>query len=188
MAESGKIFVISGPSGVGKGTLCDLLIKKDPSLRLSISATSRPIRPSEKEGENYFFLNRDEFEHWIRGEKLLEWAEYNGHYYGTPREKVEDLLAKGHHVLLEIETQGALQVKARFPKACLIFLKPPSMNELKRRLQHRNINTDDDIEARLAIAEKELTLIDEFHHCILNDDLETCYQRVREVIQGSFVH
>lgn len=188
---SGNIYIITGPSGVGKGTLCAVLLQDHPALCLSISATSRGMRPSERDGVNYHFKTRPEFEAMIahdnqepdpRRHHLLEWAEYNGNFYGTPRAAVEAALASGKHVLLEIETQGALLVKSKFPEACLIFIAPPSMEELERRLRGRGTETDDDVQNRLRIARQEMALQPEFNHVVVNDGIQDCLAQLRALI------
>jgi guanylate kinase len=188
---SGNIFIITGPSGVGKGTLCQLLLEAHPSLCLSVSATSRPMRAGERDGVNYFFKTRDEFEAMIahdaaepdpRCHHLLEWAEYNGNYYGTPRECVQATLDDGRSVLLEIETQGALIVKRKFPSACLIFIAPPGMEELERRLRGRGTEAETDIESRLHIARDELAMQDQFDHVVINADLQTCLKSIEAIL------
>lgn len=187
----GNIFIITGPSGVGKGTLCQLLLAEDANLCLSISATSRGMRVGEVDGVNYHFKTRSEFEAMIAEDEacadlechhLLEWAQYNGNYYGTPRQVVQEALAQGQNILLEIETQGALQVKRKFPAARLIFIAPPSMEELERRLRDRGTEAEADIENRLRISRHEMTLRDQFDHVLVNDHLETCLRAVREII------
>lgn len=192
--QTGKIFIITGPSGVGKGTLCQLLLADDPNLRLSVSATSRAPRSGEVNGVNYHYKTRQAFEDMIAQDAttadpamhhLLEWAQYNGNYYGTPRQVVQDALNQGLNILLEIETQGALQVKAKFPAACLVFVAPPSMQELERRLRDRGTETGEDIENRLAISRHEMTLQDRFDHVLVNDNLQSCFQAVKKVIRGS---
>ncbi len=185
---SGNIFIITGPSGVGKGTLCNLLLQEESSFQLSISATSRAMRAGEQEGVNYYFKTREAFEALIAEDAqepdphqhhLLEWATYNGNYYGTPRSGVQQALNAGCNVLLEIEVQGALMVKEKFPSACLIFIAPPSIEELERRLRGRGTEQDADIESRLAIARQELALQDRFDHVLVNEDLQLCLERLR---------
>jgi guanylate kinase len=187
----GNIYVVTGPSGVGKGTLCALLLEANPALRLSISATSRGMRVGEQDGVNYHFKTKEAFEAMIAHDNaepnpekhhLLEWAEYNGNYYGTPRAAVEAALSQGNHVLLEIETQGALQVKRKFPEARLIFIAPPGMEELERRLRGRGTEADADIENRLRIARHEMTLQEQFDHICTNADLQACLLDLREII------
>lgn len=181
----GRIYVITGPSGVGKGTLCEWMLSRSTAMRLSISATSRPKRPAEVDGVHYFFKTRRAFEAMIEHDRnepdpakheLLEWAEYNGNYYGTPRKAVEAALQSGNDVLLEIEVQGALQIKQKFSQACLIFIAPPSEAELERRLRGRGTNDEEDIRERMAIARRELALQEQFDHVVVNDDLNACQQ------------
>lgn len=183
--STGTIYVISGPSGVGKGTLCQALLEKCPQLRLSISATSRSQRPQEEHGIDYFFLTRTEFEKMIEQKALLEWAEYNGNYYGTPREDVERVLAHGNSILLEIDTQGALMVKSLFPKAFLIFIEPPSLKELERRLKNRGTNDDDDIRRRMAITQKEMALKDRFDQVFQNEILEVTLAQLCQLVDSN---
>lgn len=191
MSLRGNIYVVTGPSGVGKGTLCNLLLEANPALCLSISATSRGMRVGEQDGVNYHFKTREAFEAMIAHDDaepnperhhLLEWAEYNGNYYGTPRAAVETALMQGNHVLLEIETQGALLVKRKFPAARLIFIAPPGMDELERRLRGRGTEQDVDIENRLRIAQQEMELQDRFDHVCVNADLQTCLVELQRLI------
>lgn len=192
--KPGNIFIITGPSGVGKGTLCQLLLSEDPNLRLSISATSRMPRVGEVNGVNYHFKTPAEFEAMVAHDEaapdleshhLLEWAQYNGNYYGTPRQEVQDALSRGKNILLEIETQGALQVKQKFPAACLIFIAPPSMDELERRLRERGTESTTDIENRLRISRHEMTLQARFDHVLVNDNLQNCFQAIRKIINSA---
>jgi guanylate kinase len=192
LSTPGKIYIITGPSGVGKGTLCQLLLAADNGLQLSISATSRATRAGETDGMSYYFKTRPEFEAMIAHDQaqpdpgqhyLLEWAEYNGNYYGTPRYGVEETLNAGQNVLLEIETQGALQVKRKFEAACLIFIAPPSLQELERRLRIRGTEAETDIENRLKIARHEMTLQNQFDYVLVNENLKTCVQAIQAIIQ-----
>lgn len=187
----GHIYVITGPSGVGKGCLCQMLLEQEPNLKLSISATSRAMRPGEVDGINYHFKTRAEFETMIAHDQghpdlevheLLEWADYNGHYYGTPRAVVQQTLQAGHSILLEIETNGALQVKRKFPSACLIFVAPPSMEELERRLRARATESEAEIVRRLAISQHEMTLRHQFDHVLVNERLVDCLSSIRKII------
>ncbi|MBK8189782.1 MAG: guanylate kinase [Vampirovibrionales bacterium] len=178
-------MVIAGPSGVGKGTMCQRLITASPWIRLSVSATSRPPRPQEQDGVDYFFWSRAAFEAQIEADAFLEWAEYNGNFYGTPKAGVDAQRAQGFTVLLEIETAGAMQVRAAIPDACLIFLAPPSLGELARRLQGRGANAPDDIAARLAIAEKELAMADQFDALVVNDDADQCFAQLYALMAGT---
>lgn len=165
--------------------MCQRLIAARPSARLSVSATSRAPRPQEREGEAYYFLSRDAFEAHIAAGAFLEWAEYNGQYYGTLRARVDAWRAQGLDVLLEIETAGAMQVRAAQPDARLIFLAPPSMRELARRLRGRNTNTEADIAARLAIAERELAMRDQFDVTVLNDEADRCFADLLAIMSGA---
>lgn len=189
---TGKIFVITGPSGVGKGTICETLLREHPELTLSISATSRTMRTHEADGVNYHFKTREMFERMIANDahepdpqkhQLLEWAEYNGNYYGTPRQAVEASLATGRHVLLEIEVQGALIVKEKFPAACLIFILPPSLDELERRLRGRGTDAEKDILNRLQLSQQEIALRDQFDYQVVNDDLTRCLSEVAAIFK-----
>ncbi len=190
--SSGGIFIITGPSGVGKGTLCQRLLAADPNLQLSISATSRGMRAGEVDGVNYHFKTRPEFESLIEQDArqpdpeqhhLLEWAEYNGNYYGTPRLALQNAMNQGKNVLLEIEVQGALQVKRKFPAACLVFIEPPSMEELENRLRTRGTEQEADIENRLRISRHEMTLRDQFDHVLVNARLDECQKAIQAIIQ-----
>ncbi len=187
----GHIYIITGPSGVGKGSLCKMLLAVEANMTLSVSATSRGIRAGETDGVSYHFKTRAEFEALIAQDQaqpnaerhhLLEWAEYNGNYYGTPRSVVQDSLNGGKNVLLEIETQGALQVKRKFPKAHLIFVAPPSLEELEYRLRTRGTEAEADIARRLEISRHELTLQDQFDYVLVNQRLEACMNAIREII------
>lgn len=188
---TGHIFVITGPSGVGKGTVCSLLLQEDPRFTLSVSATSRAMRPGEVHGVNYYFKTRDEFQAMIDHDEqqpdptrhhLLEWAVYNRNFYGTPRQPVEERLNQGALVLLEIETQGARLVKAKFPQACQIFIAPPDMAELERRLRGRGTEDEANIQNRLRIAEHELTQQAHFDHVVINSSVENCLREIRQIV------
>lgn len=179
-----RVFVISGPSGVGKGTVCTFLRERlHDKLALSISATSRSPRLNEQDGVDYHFKTRQQFERMIADHEFVEYAEYNGHYYGTPISSIRSRLAVGASVLLEIEVQGAMQVKQAFDDACLIFIEPPSMEVLAERLAGRGTNDSADIQNRLKIAREELNHRDRFDHVVTNDDLQACQQEVLSIIQ-----
>ncbi|MCC0178286.1 guanylate kinase [Waterburya agarophytonicola K14] len=170
--QLGKLIVITGPSGVGKGTLVNFLLQRHPQLKLSISATTRQPRPGEVEGVNYFFLNKKDFETAILNQELLEWAEYAGNYYGTPKAGVIEEIKQGNYIILEIELAGARSVADLFPEALRIFILPPSIEELEQRIRNRGTNTEESIANRLEIAQKEIAARDEFDLQIVNDDLE----------------
>ncbi|MEN9226943.1 MAG: guanylate kinase [Thermostichus sp. HHBFW_bins_43] len=178
----GRLLVLTGPSGVGKGTLVKQLRERHPDLHFSVSVTTRPPRPSEQEGINYYFRSREEFLDLVEAGKLLEWAQYAGNFYGTPREVVLDKLSQGQDVLLEIELAGARQVSQHCPEAIRIFLSPPSLQELERRIRERGQDTEASIERRLQQAQKELDAQDEFDHVIVNDNLEQALQQLEALL------
>ncbi|MGB3615509.1 MAG: guanylate kinase [Elainellaceae cyanobacterium] len=168
----GRLIILTGPSGVGKGTLLHLLLQQHPDLTLSVSATTRSPRPGEIEGKNYYFLTREQFEQMQAQHQLLEWAEFADNYYGTPRQPVEANIRVGHSVVLEIELVGARQVRQLFPEAFTIFILPPSLEELERRLRARGHDSDGAIARRLARAKAEILAADEFDLQVVNDDLD----------------
>ncbi|MCL5734580.1 MAG: guanylate kinase [Actinobacteria bacterium] len=176
-----RVIVISGPSGSGKGTLIERLIASVPGLALSVSATTRPRRGGEEDGREYFFLSENEFRDWIAQDRFLEWAEYNGHLYGTPRAAVDRQLAAGLDVLLEIELEGAWQVHERRPEALMIFIEPPSFEELERRLRGRGTDSGEACDERLAKGREEMAAVEaemapggrrRFHYVIVNDSVK----------------
>ncbi|EAZ91917.1 guanylate kinase [Crocosphaera chwakensis] len=179
---SGKLIVLTGPSGVGKGTLVRALLNRHPQLYLSISATTRSPRQGEVEGNDYYFLSKSAFESMIEQDQLLEWAEYAGNYYGTPRAKVEEKINQGLLVLLEIEVIGAKAIKNSFPDALRIFILPPSIEELEYRLRSRKTDSEAAILRRLDRAKEELAVSDEFDKCIINDDLEIALTQLEKAI------
>jgi guanylate kinase len=182
--KRGLLIVISGPSGVGKDTLIERLRERDPSLRYSVSCTTRKPRQGEVEGVNYFFVSRERFEELIKQGFLLEYATYNGHYYGTPAAAVEEARAAGHDILLKIEVQGAAQVRKRAPDGVFIFIAPPSTEELVRRQERREGGVpNDDMAERLKIAETEMKHSSEYDHVVINDELERAVGEVLEIIQ-----
>src|SRR5919106_2588893 len=167
-----KVFVITGPSGVGKGTLISALRERVPGLEMSVSATTRPPRPGEVEGRDYYFLDPEEFDRRAREGAFLEHARYSGHRYGTLRSEVEDKLAAGNGVVLEIEVQGARQVRVAMPEAVQVFVAPPDPSDLERRLRGRGTDAEEAIEARLRTAKRELEARREFPHVVVNDEIE----------------
>lgn len=181
MEEKGILTVISGFSGAGKGTLVKALLDKY-EYGLSISATTRQPRAEEENGREYFFLARDEFEKMIEEKQLIEWAEYVGNYYGTPKQYVEEQLSAGKNVILEIEIQGALQVRELFPNALLLFITPPSAEELKDRLVGRGTEDQVTIEKRLKRAAEESVYIEQYDYLVVNDTLEDCVETVHNII------
>jgi guanylate kinase len=179
---SGKLIVLTGPSGVGKGTLMSALLTRQPDLYLSISATTRSPRLGEVNGKDYYFLTRVAFEKMIEQNELLEWAEYAGNYYGTPRAKVEEKINQGTIVLLEIEVVGAKAIKQSFPDALRIFILPPSLAELENRLRSRNTDSEAAILRRLDRAKEELAASQEFDKMIINEHLETALEELESAI------
>lgn len=182
MKNKGVLVVISGFSGAGKGTLMKELLNRYPNYALSVSCTTRQPRPGETDGREYYFITEDRFQEMIRQEELIEHACYCGKYYGTPRFYVEDQMAQGKDVLLEIEIQGALQIKKRFPDTVLVFVMPPSAEELKKRLVGRGTESADVIAARLARASEESEGMELYDYLLVNDDLEECTARLHEII------
>ena len=177
----GKIVIISGPSGSGKTTICNLL-EKDPRVKKSVSVTTRPPRCNEKNGESYYFVLPAEFEEMIRKGELAEYAEYCGHFYGTPRKALREAISKEIFYLLEIEVQGALQIMEKFPEAMSIFLLPPDKKTLGHRLIQRNTNEEQDMALRLEIADKELEYKDKYNYCVVNDNLEATINTIRKIL------
>ncbi len=183
MKERGLLIVISGFSGAGKGTLVKALLQKYDDYALSVSMTTRAPRPGERDGIEYFFSDREKFEETIRQDGLIEYAEYCGNYYGTPRAYVEEQLAAGKNVILEIEIQGALKIKEKFPESLLIFLTPPCAQELKRRLEGRGTETPEVIAKRLARAVEESEGVEAYDYIVINDRLEECVEEVHRLVK-----
>jgi guanylate kinase len=176
--------VVAAPSGTGKTTVCGKAVERDGQISFSVSHTTRTQRDQEVEGRDYFFVDENQFQQLIDEDAFLEWATYNANHYGTSWKAIEQPLSQGRDMLLEIEVQGAAQVKARRPDACLIFLLPPSMQSLEQRLRGRNSDTEEQIQQRLSAAGRELEAISEFHYAVTNDDLDTCVTNLLEIIQA----
>ena len=184
MNKKGILIVVSGFSGAGKGTIMKELLKQYDNYALSISATTRKPRPGEEEGREYFFKTVEEFEKMIAKDELIEYARYVDNYYGTPRAYVEEQLEAGKDVILEIEIQGALKVKEKFPETLLLFVTPPTAKELKHRLVGRGTETMDVIEFRMNRAKEEAEGMDKYDDLIVNDVLAECVEEVHRIIQG----
>ena len=183
MNKRGILAIISGFSGAGKGTVVNKLLEKD-NYAVSISATTREPRQGEVDGKNYFFKSRDEFENMIENNQLIEYAEYVGNYYGTPRDYVFKKLEEGYDVILEIEMQGALKVKEKFPETALIFITPPSADELKKRLVGRGTETIEQIDKRMSRAVDECDYMNKYDYIVVNDDLDECVEEIHRLLQS----
>ncbi len=177
-----RLFVISGSSGVGKGTIIKEFLKKNPDFKLSISCTTRPMRPGEKDGESYYFISREEFKQGIENGDFIEWAEFSNNYYGTRKSNIQKALKTGENLILEIETRGALQVKNKIPQAVLIFIAPPSFEELKKRLEGRQTEAPEVIQTRLGQAERENKESKNYDYIIINDKIPNAVKNLEEII------
>ena len=184
MNKEGILIVVSGFSGAGKGTIMKELLKRYDNYALSISATTRSPRPGEENGKAYFFKTTEEFEKMIAKDELIEYARYVGNYYGTPKAYVEEQLRAGKDVILEIEIQGALKVKEKFPNTLLLFVTPPSAAELRKRLEGRGTETMDVIDGRMNRAIEESEYMDQYDYLVVNDDLDVCVEEMHHLIQG----
>ena len=179
--KKGKFIVISGPSGVGKGTICKKIIS-DLELDYSVSMTTRQKRDGEIDGINYYFTTKEDFEKRIKNDEFIEYAIYNDNYYGTLKKDVIDKINMGKNIICEIEVQGAKQIKKLFPEALLIFIMPPSIEELRNRLINRHTNDLEDVERRIKIAKEENKYKDIYDYIVINDDLEKATNKVKEII------
>lgn len=181
--SKGSLFIVSGPSGCGKGTILAEILK-DERFYYSISATTRAPRPGEVDGVNYHFLTKEKFEELIANDGMLEYASYCDNYYGTPLKPVEDMLNEGKHVILEIEVQGAVNVMKKRPDAVSVFILPPSMKELRRRLNKRGTETEDVIEKRLSQAEREIKMAAQYDYVMINGELELAVNDLLSIIRA----
>ena len=181
MDKKGILMIISGPSGSGKGTIVNELVK-DENYYISVSATTRKPRINEQEGKHYFFKEREEFINLRDNGELLEWAEFCGNFYGTPKSNVENKIAEGKNVILEIEVQGALKIKELYPECVLIFVIPPSIEELKKRLTQRGTEEAEVIERRIARALEEIEIMKEYDYIVVNDDLLTAVENINKIV------
>ncbi|UUV98254.1 guanylate kinase [Vagococcus luciliae] len=185
MSERGLLIVLSGPSGVGKGTVRKALFEKDDNqFEYSISMTTRQMRQGEVEGVDYFFRSKEEFEQLISEGKMLEYAEYVGNYYGTPLDYVNQTLDEGKDVFLEIEVQGAMKVKEKMPDGVFIFLTPPDFSELKARIVNRGTDALSVIEERMSKAKEEIEMMRHYDYAVVNDEVELAVQRIKKIIES----
>jgi guanylate kinase len=178
-----RVLVVSGPSGVGKSTIIRGAMERIPAIRLSVSCTTRPQRASEEDGRDYFFIARETFEERIAAGDFLEWAQVFDNYYGTGKSTVQELLGKGHHALLDVDTTGALNIKAISSGVVFVFIRPPSLAELETRLRGRGSETEQTLATRLARAESEIALSDRYDHIIVNDDAERAIAELVAIIR-----
>lgn len=182
--KRGFLIVLSGPSGCGKGTVADELFRRNDDIVFSVSATTREARPGEIDGKNYFFLSEEEFLKRAENDEFLEYANVHGHYYGTPKDFVNKKIEEGNIVLLEIDVQGALQIKKKMKEVVFIFLIPPSMEELKRRLVGRGTESEKDLEIRIANGFKEINFVEEYDFFVVNDYLEEAVRDIESIIKS----
>lgn len=180
----GMLFIVSGPAGAGKGTICNTLKQLVPGIHLSISATTRSPRRSEQNGIDYVFVSRDQFEKMIADNELLEWAEICGNFYGTPRALIDQLLTGGQDVLLEIDVQGAAQIKEMYPDAIMVFVMAPSLSELEQRLQNRGSDSAETIQNRIALANRELQHVHDYDYLLINSVIQTAVEDLKAIIQA----
>jgi len=182
MAKQGILIVLSGPSGAGKGTICQELLRSDPDLNYSISATTRLARVGEQNGVNYWFISQVEFQKMITNDELLEWAKVYGNFYGTPRHHIATILNSGKDVVLEIDTQGATQIKKKFPQGVCIYIVPPSLDELAKRIQKRGTDSLENIKTRLSSANVELKYVHNYDYVVVNDEVQSAAAKIKAII------
>ena len=180
----GKLFVLSGPSGVGKNTILNRVIAASDHVRYSVSATSRQSRPGEVDGRDYYFVDEEEFQRMVAEDGFLEYAAVHGHHYGTPRQPVMEALANGQNVMLDIDPQGALQVMERMPGCVSVFILPPSFAELRRRLEGRHTEQREEIERRLHNARGEVAQMNRYQYLLINDDVDAAYETLKDIVSA----
>ncbi|MEN1759499.1 guanylate kinase [Anoxynatronum sibiricum] len=184
MTQEGILIVISGPSGTGKSTIVKEFIRRNPSVQLSVSATTRKARPGEMEGVNYFFHSEDDFQKKLHQDAFLEHAVVYGNYYGTPRDFVREQLERGKDVLLEIDTAGAMQVRKKFSQGVFLFILPPSMEELHRRINHRGTETPEELERRMNSALEEILHLGNYDYAVMNDHVSDAVQLIESILKA----
>lgn len=182
MTASGLLIVLSGPSGAGKGTLCQELRKEMPHLHYSVSVTTRPPRPGEVEGVNYHYITKEKFEQMLANNEFLEWAKVYDNYYGTPKKKVMEVLERGEDIILEIDIQGAMQIKKQFPEGVFIFIVPPSLQELEKRIIKRGTDSAEVIKKRLSCVLDELSYVSEYDYIVVNDEVPKAVEKLKAII------
>lgn len=182
--RKGMLLVISGPSGAGKGTLYSRLLHDDPSMTFSVSYATRSPRPGEVDGRDYYFVDEQKFERMVAQDGFLEYAAVHGHHYGTPREPVVAALAEGRNVMLDIDPQGALQVMERMPGCVSVFILPPSFAELRRRLEGRHTEKQEEIERRLGNARGEVAQMNRYQYLLINDDVDVAYEKLKDIVSA----
>lgn len=183
-SDRGVLLVVSGPSGAGKGTLVQEYVRRNPEVFLSVSATTRKPREGEADGVSYFFKSRSEFKKMIERDELIEYAEYCGNFYGTPRRQIEEFLASGRDVILEIEVQGAMKVRSKTPDGVYVFVLPPGMEELRRRIIGRGSETEETLQLRLDRAQKEYAFINQYNYVVVNDTLDEAVQDLDNILKA----
>ncbi|MDP8224960.1 MAG: guanylate kinase [Candidatus Lernaella stagnicola] len=182
--RQGNLIVVVAPSGGGKTTLCHAVIDRLPGIRFSVSHTTRPARGDEVDGVAYHFVDRDEFQRMIDREALVEWAQIHGHYYGTSHTEIENARRNGEDIFLDIEGQGAMQIRARYPDAVLVYILPPSMEVLRERLRARGTDSEDEVERRCENARREIEFIHDFDYVIINDELEAAVTTLEAIVRA----
>ena len=184
MFREGLLVVVSGPSGTGKGTILEITKEKTDNVKFSISATTRLPRQGEVDGKNYFFKSVDEFNKMIEDDQLIEWVKYCDNYYGTPKQYVDECIKKGYDVILEIEVEGALNIKKKYPECVSIFILPPSFAELRKRIEGRGTEKSEIIEMRMEKAKSEMQLVDSYDYVIVNDNIQEAVEQLRSILKA----
>ncbi|WP_227767001.1 guanylate kinase [Zhaonella formicivorans] len=182
MQAPGLLIVLSGPSGAGKGTLCQALRAQMPELKYSVSATTRQPRAGEVEGINYYYITKEKFDEMLAQGEFLEWARVYDNYYGTPKKQVMESLERGEDIILEIDIQGAMQIKKQYPKGVFIFIVPPSIRELEKRITGRGTDSEEVIKKRLSCVQQELTYVSEYDYVVVNDEVQTAVEKLKAII------